>query len=118
MSTNPPAQVPEVAWSRSPLFRTIFANQYRYKTGIGDISLTFANIIDGYPGKAPNTVEDQIGITMSWQQAKALSETLSMMISAVEDVVGEIKLPPAHYAGKENDRATFLAQIRSLYPAE
>lgn len=116
MSTTPPAQLPEVAWSRSPLYRSINSTQYRYKSGIGDITLTFSNIIDGYPGKAPNTVEDQIGITMTWQQTKALAETLIMMISTIEEAVGEIKLPPAHYAGKENDRVNFLNQVRTLYP--
>jgi hypothetical protein len=117
---QPPQQtgvtVPD--WRRSPFHRNISSNILRYRCGAGEVACTFATIIDGYtPSNVPNTIEDQIGITMSWTHLKSVSSIFNMMVSAIEEITGEIRLPMASQdkVTQERDRANFIQQVKNIY---
>ena len=124
-SDNPPEDAPAKVpistpadWGRSPLFRAIHSNVYRFRPGAGEITITLCDIIDGFAGKAPNIIQDEISVTMSWQQMKMFADTLNMMISVIEGLTGEIKIPDLHMAGRAKEREGFLKRISILYPAK
>ena len=83
---------------KSPNFRVIYSNIFRYRVTLADLSLVFSTMAD--TGDAPNTLAttDEAVVVMSLSQAKSLAEYLTMIIGRFEREVGPIngigKAPP------------------------
>jgi len=94
-STNPPAEksaispktpdAPLVApgttiFQQSEHFRIVFSNFFKTRVGPGDYSVIFSVFAD-VPGKpSAIAVQEEVCVSMSWPQLKALSETLVLAI--------------------------------------
>jgi len=83
---------------KSPNFRVIYSNIFRYRITLADLSLVFSTMAD--TGDHPNTLAttDEAIVVMSLSQAKSLAEYLTMIIGRFEREIGPIngigKTPP------------------------
>lgn len=78
---------------RSPLYREIYANSFRFRLSALDFGMVICNVAD-IPGIG-FLVHDEVGINMSLPVAKILMRHLSEMINAIEKEVGVIRVPKA-----------------------
>ena len=111
------ALLANVEWTRSPLYRTVTSNIYRVRIGVGDVGITLSAVSESFPGK-PNTIEDQVTITMSWPQLKMVTDTLNAAVSVIEADVGKIRVPPVHAPSLVNQRDELTRQVRAMFPPE
>jgi hypothetical protein len=86
-----PTQLPQAI--RSPLYREIYTNGFRFRLSGVDFGMVICNSAD-IPGMGP-LVQDEVGINMSLPVAKILMRHLSEMINAIEKEVGVIRVPKA-----------------------
>jgi hypothetical protein len=83
---------PEVDYRRSNTFLSMYANSTQVRTTPWDIQLTFGEIFSIEPQKV--VIENQLAVTLSPQQAKALANTLSDQVQKYESNFGEIRYTP------------------------
>jgi Protein of unknown function (DUF3467) len=94
---HPPIS-PEVITRKSPHFRAVYSNQFRYRVSPTDVSLVFLSAADTGEQPVPWTLTEEVIVLMSLGQAKALSEYLTMIVNRYERELGPIlalgKSPP------------------------
>jgi hypothetical protein len=103
--------IANLAVTRSAEYRTIYSNVFRPRIGNGDVTLIFSKL-DHAPSLAANAnvLEEQVEIVMAWSQLKMLTLTLNSIVNALEQEVGEVKIPTSFKIDLENQRAV----IRTL----
>jgi hypothetical protein len=99
---------------RSPEYKTLYSNIFRPRVGAGDITIIFSKLTHSPSLMAvADVVEEQVEVVMSWPQLKMFTETLSTLVEAIDEEIGEIKLPTGFKPNIERQREA----IRSMgYP--
>jgi hypothetical protein len=90
MSGSPP-----VERRKSPQFRIVYSNDFRYRVTINDVGIIFGNLADIGDGERTLVSTEEILVQMSLGQAKALGEYLAMIVRRYEQTLG-----PVHAVGK------------------
>ncbi len=85
---NPPAQI---ARRKSPEFRVVYSNEFRYRVTPNDVGLIFANMADIGEGERTIVSTDEVLVQMSLGQAKALAEYLTMIVRRFERDIGPVR---------------------------
>jgi hypothetical protein len=85
------AQAP---WARSQTFLSTFSTVFRYRIGIGDALLVFAEPVEMPGNPIPRVVEEKVAVTMSWSSMKSLALVLMGAVRAVEEEFGPIPTLP------------------------
>ena len=75
---------------RSPEFRRIYSNSFRYRITASELTLTFQYVTDDPETSSPDFI-DEVELTMSHSQAKNLLLYLEKLVSAFEKEFGVIK---------------------------
>jgi len=83
---------PEIDYRRSNTFLSMYANSTQIRTTPWDIQLIFGEIFSVEPQKV--VIENQLAVTLSPQQAKALVNALLGQVQAYESQFGEIRYTP------------------------
>jgi hypothetical protein len=99
------AQLPRV---RDPQYREVYSNSSATQLGPFDISLIFQKVSELMPGTM--AVTDQVSVTFSPQQFKALVKALSETLMGYEAAFGELKIPEQDIAPNRDAKA-ITAQI-------
>lgn len=87
---NPaPPEPPNVEMVRSAGYRQTYANSVALRTTNWDVFLDFGKIVSA--SEKGLSVETEVGVYLSPQQAKALSKVLAKTISDYEKQFGEIQ---------------------------
>ena len=76
---------------RSPLYRSIYANNTAFQSNAFDFSMIFGEIQEADDKKV--LVEQEVRVTMSPLHAKVFSGVMLQNIKNYEDRFGEIKVP-------------------------
>lgn len=96
---SPASAEPALPRRRSPEFRVVYSNEFRYRVTPNDLSLIFANISDSAEGDKTIMTTDEVLVQMSLGQAKALAEYLTMIVARFQRDIGPIravgKTPPS-----------------------
>ena len=79
----------QALWARSPAFRQIYASFSKLRFGPGDCTIVLGAYADSPGISGPVIYQEEIGITMSWAQLKALATQLTDAVRAVEKEMGE-----------------------------
>jgi Protein of unknown function (DUF3467) len=79
-------------YRRSNTFLSMYANSTQVRTTPWDIQLIFGEILSVDQNKL--VIENQLAVTLSPQQAKALIDTLLGQVQAYERQFGEIRYTP------------------------
>src|SRR6267142_736183 len=79
-------------YRRSNTFLSMYANSTQIRTTPWDIQLIFGEILSVDESKL--VIENQLAVTLSPQQAKALVNALSGQVQAYERQFGEIRYAP------------------------
>jgi hypothetical protein len=87
-----PEETREIEYRRSNTFLSLYANSTQVRTTPWDIQLTFGEIFSADEHKV--VIENQLAVTFSPQQAKALLNALSGQVQAYESKFGEIRYTP------------------------
>jgi hypothetical protein len=81
-------------WVRSPDFRLIRADVFRFRLGLGEATFTLCTATD-LPGSASaNVIEEQVGVTWSWASLKEFAEAARAALNAYEQAFGPIPTRP------------------------
>ena len=97
---------PDISWSRSDAYRTIFSNFFGTRVGNGEITIVFSKVGQNPGLGTGNIIEEQAEVVMAWTQLKMFAENLSTTVRAIEKEVGTIPTP--------NVFATNLEQMRNI----
>ena len=91
--TSSPQQTPpqQVSTVRSPLYRTIYTNTFRYRITPADFSITLQLVSDTPGSLFVNLVTEEAEIVMSHTVVKNLLLHLTKVIAAFEKEFGSIK---------------------------
>jgi len=80
----------KIAIERSPEYRTIFSNHFRFRFSPSDGRITFSEFMDSPCSELINVMREHIAVSMTWPQIKMLSEFLTAAVEEVEKQVGPI----------------------------
>jgi hypothetical protein len=83
--------VPQITRRKSPDFRVIYSNEFRYRVTPNDIGLVFSNMADIGEGDKTIVMTEEVLIQMSLGQAKALAEYLTMIVARFERTIGPVR---------------------------
>jgi len=90
---------PPIEKRKSPNFRVVYSNEFRYRVSPNDIGLIFANLADTGDAERTMVSTDEVLVQMAIGQAKALAEYLTMIVSRFERTIGPVraigKAPPS-----------------------
>src|SRR3974377_237401 len=87
-------QVDQVPWTRSGEYRLVGASIFKTRICVGDCTMTFSSISET-PGLIPTPiVQEEVAVTLSWNQIKALSLQLNDVVLAIEAEIGDLPIPP------------------------
>ena len=89
-ATNTPATEQVVKIRRSPEFRRVYSNTFRYRLSASDFTIFFQYLTDN-PETSSAEVIEEVELTMSHNQAKAFFLYISKLITAFEQEFGTIK---------------------------
>ena len=87
-------KVDELETIRAEDFRFIHANRARLSENFFDATLVFSSILPPTEGVELPYIEEQIGITMSWEHLKALVDVLAERLENYESQLGAIRARP------------------------
>ena len=93
---------------KNPDHFSLYSNTLRVDISLNDVSIIFGEIKEEAPGKY--FVEDQVTVRLPLVQAKVLMNILSENNKAIEELIGEIKVPAV--VKPENYRKNIIPQIR------
>jgi hypothetical protein len=111
MSVDLVKQIAALSVTRSAEYRSIYSDIFRARIGSGDATLIFSRLTHSPSiAAAGNVIEEQVEVVMSWPHLKMLEHTLRNLVDAIEQEIGEIKLPAAFNPNLEAQRIA----IRSL----
>jgi hypothetical protein len=79
----------------SDLFTT-YANNVQLGSTVYDMRMIFGELVEATTDKF--VIEQRAHITVSWLQAKILSEMIARLVAVYESQHGEIKIPPGTLA--------------------
>jgi len=101
-----------ITFARSADYRTIFSNITRTRIGNGEVTLIFSRVAHApnNPAAVGSVIEDQVEIVLTWIQLKIFNDQLTAVVMAIDEEVGEIKLPMAIKTYPEVQRTN----VRSL----
>jgi hypothetical protein len=77
---------------RSPFYRDAYTNNFRFRLGPSDFTITFGNNTE-LPGGGGILIQDEIGVSMSLPVLKLLALHLNRVTEAIENEIGAIKVP-------------------------
>lgn len=109
-ATNEPATGRTLRIRRSPEFRRVYSNTFRYRLSASDLTIFFQYLTDNPENSSADVVEE-VELTMSHSQAKAFFLYISKLITAFEQEFGTIKStggPP------DDDIAAIISQIKRV----
>lgn len=87
-----PTQPPRVVLTSTPDYREIYANSVQVRVSVWDFLLTFGTAQQQTPEEV--TIQNQQGVYLSPQQAKALWNMLGQNLEQYERTFGNIALEP------------------------
>jgi uncharacterized protein DUF3467 len=85
---------PKITLTQAPDYRENYANSVQVRVSVWDFFLAFGLIHQESPDSV--TIQNQQGIYLSPQQAKALWNILGQNIAQYEQAFGTISLEPGH----------------------
>jgi hypothetical protein len=85
-------RIKDLTHTRSEEFRFVYANSATVSETFWDITLIFGEVIPS-PGQNTAVVEDRVGVTMSWEHAKALCEVFKRQVDDYERKFGPLRNP-------------------------
>jgi hypothetical protein len=99
------ALIANLAITRSPDYKSVYSNLFRTRVGAGEIVVIFSRITHT-PSivAAGNVLEEQVEVIMPWPQLKMFAQTLSTIVDAIDEEVGEIPTPTAFSVSVEGQR--------------
>lgn len=86
---------PQIAITQSADYRETYANSVQVRVSVWDFFLAFGLVHQDAPDSV--TIENNQGIYLSPQQAKALWNILGQNIAQYEQAFGQISLEPQHH---------------------
>jgi flagellar protein FlaG len=89
---NPAHPQPKIQLSKSGDYRETYANSVQVRVSVWDFFLNFGVAHQETPDQV--TIENQLGVYVSPQQAKALWNMLGQNLSQYEQTFGAISLEP------------------------
>lgn len=107
-SDNPKPSNTNLEIRKNPDYFSLYSNTLRVEVSVSDVGIIYGEIKEDSPGKY--FIEDQIIVRIPLVQAKMLSNILSENIKAIEEYMGEIKIPNSFVP--ETYRKKFIPQIR------
>ena len=106
-----PEAIAALTVTRSADYKVVYSNVYRTRIGAGELTLLFGRFAHAPNIRAEvNVLEEEVEVIMTWSQLKMLAQTLSSAIDALEQEIGEVKIPTAFKIDLESQRAA----VRSL----
>ena len=77
--------------TRSTQYRDIYSNVCNLRVGPLDMTMAFGQMVEGTPGTV--VIEDQVSVTVSPQQMKALVRVMAETLQAYESSYGALSIP-------------------------
>jgi hypothetical protein len=106
-----PAELASLEVTRSADYKAVYSNVYRSRLGAEEITLIFGRLRHAPSIMADVSIlEEEAEVIMTWSQLKMLAQTLSSTIDALEQEIGEVKIPKNFKIDMERQRAV----VRSL----
>ena len=94
----------EWQWQRSPDYRSLFSNHFRFRFGPEDGNITFSEFTDTPGSDAMIILQEHIRINMSLGQIKMLGEYINVSVQEIESQIG-----PIRYTGPTKDNLQKMA---------
>jgi hypothetical protein len=106
--------IADLTVTRAADYKTIYSNLFGTRIGGDDITIIFSRLTHSPSILAnANILEEQVEIVMSWSQLKMFEQTLRTLVDAIDQEIGEIKIPTGFKINPEGQRGV----IRGLgYP--
>lgn len=89
---NPPHPQPKVQMTQTPEYREIYSNSVQVRVSVWDFLLVFGLVHQDAPEEVK--VQNNLGVYMSPQQAKALWNILGQNLAQYEQTFGTLALEP------------------------
>lgn len=84
---------PQLDWLRSPVYRVIYSNAFRFRVGPGEASIVHCLVTDTPGSPTTNLIQEEVCISLSWPHLKMLAAQLSGAVEAIEAATGPIPVP-------------------------